>query len=299
MTSSLSTFPAKRLLLPLRAGEDVFFQADYTMNLYRGCNHGCIYCDTRSECYQIDRFDEIRVKENCLLMLEKELRQKKKAGTVFMGATSDPYNAAEEDECITRTALQLLQRYGFGVGLTTKSALVARDAEVLAEIARKAPAFVSFSITSAQDDFAGLVEPGAAPSSKRFSAMRVLADAGVLTGMWLNPMIPFLTDNKENMLDLLEKTAASGGRYAICHFGMTLRTGNREYFYAALDAQPRFTGVKQQYVHTFGQQYHCPSSRAKELWELYQIHCQKLGLLFRFADVNSAARAYCPKQLSF
>ena len=292
------SFLAKRLLMPLAASKDEFFEADYNMNLYRGCNHGCIYCDTRSECYRIDRFDEVRYKQNCITMLEDELRRKKKAGIVFLGSAGDPYNALEAQMCITRRALELLRKYGFGIGLTTKGTLVARDAEVLAAIAKKAPARVAFSITTADDGLAKLVEPGAPASSERFAAMRKLADAGVYTGVWLNPMLPFLTDVEEDMVALLEKIAACGGRYVMCHFGMTLRTGNREYFFAALDRELRFAGVKQKYADAFGLDYMCASPHAKRLYAVLQSTCKTLKLAYSFADINRAAREQCPQQLA-
>ena len=290
------TFLAKRLLTPLSSTGDEFFEADYNMNLYRGCNHGCIYCDTRSECYRIDRFDEIRYKQNCIAMLGDELRRKKRAGIVFLGSASDPYNALEEKLCITRQALELLRKYGFGIGLTTKGGLVTRDAEVLADMGKSAPTRVAFSISTADDDLAKLVEPGAPTSSERFAAMRTLAKAGVYTGVWLSPMLPFLSDNEEDMVALLEKTAAYGGRYVMCHFGMTLRTGNREYFFAALDREPRFAGVKQKYADAFGLSYMCASPNAKRLHAVFRQRCEKLKLAYSFAEINQVARAQCPQQ---
>jgi len=293
----VETFSAKRLLTPVRYGEDAFFPADYNMNLYRGCNHGCVYCDTRSECYGIDRFDEIRYKENCLAMLETELRQKRKPGVVSLGAASDSYNASEETLSLTRRALRLLKRYSFGVGIPTKGALAARDADILAEMGRAAPVYVSFSITAAEDGLSRLLEPGAPAASRRFAAMKEIASAGVLTGTWLNPMLPFLTDSDENLLALVDETAASGGRFVLCHFGMTLRTGNREYFYAALEKEPRFLGVKQRYVEAFGLQYQCVSPRADQLWRVFRERCEQWKLLYRFRDIARAAAEQSPVQM--
>lgn len=292
------TFPAKRLLTPSRHEETAFFPGEYTLNLYRGCNHGCLYCDSRSECYHIDRFDQVRIKEHCLAMLERELRGKKRAGIVMMGAASDPYNGLEERLCLTRQALLLLKRYHFGVGIPTKGALVARDAELLAEMGKAAPAYVSFSITAAEDGLSRLLEPQAPPSSARFAAMGALARAGVFTGLWLNPVLPFLTDSQENLGALLLQTKENGGRYAICHFGMTLREGNREYFFAGLAKEPRFSGLTQRYADAFGLSYFCPSPQADALWRFFQAECQRLGLLFRFEDIAYALTQGCPEQLS-
>lgn len=294
----IETFPAKRLLTPQATSPEGFFEANYNTNLYRGCNHGCIYCDTRSDCYQIDRFDVVRCKENCLSLLEGELRQKKRAGVVSMGAASDPYNNREADLCLTRQALELLRKYSFGVGIPTKGDLIARDADVLADISKAAPVRISFSITTPDDRLASLLEPGAPPPSKRFQAMAALAQAGVFTGTWLNPVLPFLTDGEDTLQALLEETARHGGCYAVCHFGMTLRSGNREYFFAALEAEPAFAGMKQRYVDAFGLSYMCPSPQANRLARLFRETCRRLGLLYRFADINRAARDRCPQQLS-
>ncbi len=294
----VETFAFKQLLSPMRAPEGRFFAADYTLNLYRGCNHGCIYCDTRSECYQIDRFDTLRVKENCIPMLEKELRAKKKPGIVFLGAASDGYNAIEKKLEITRQSLLLFKKYSFGVGLTTKSDLAARDAALLSAMGKVAPAYCTFSITTAEDELSRLIEPGAPVSSRRFAAMEALAGAGVFTGLWLNPVLPFLTDSQENIAALLARTAQAGGRYAVCHFGMTLRTGNREYFYSALDKHPRFRGIKQRYVDAFKLDYECPSPKAEALYAAFKEECQRLGLLYRFVDINRAMAEHCPAQLS-
>jgi DNA repair photolyase len=293
----VETFPFKRLLTPVRYEEDRFFLTDYTMNLYRGCNHGCLYCDTRSECYRIDHFDQIRHKENCIDMLREELRQKRKPGVVALGAASDSYNAVEKELCLTRQALELLKKYSFGVGLHTKGAL-ARDGPLLAEMGRQAPTYVAFSITTVDDGLARLLEPGAPPASGRFAAMKELARAGVFTGTWMNPMVPYLTDSRENLVSVLEQTKENGGRFVLCHFGMTLRTGNREYFYAALEAEPRFRGVKERFVSAFGLDYFCPSPRAGELYAVFKETCERLGLLCSFGEVNRALLEQGPRQMT-
>jgi len=297
-SSPVETFPAKRLLLPQRLAEDYFFASSFNLNLYRGCNHGCIYCDTRSECYRIDRFDTLRHKENCIAMLEGELRAKQRTGIVCMGAASDSYNALEEELCLTRQALELFRRYHFGGGIPTKGTLIARDARLLAEIGKAAPVWIALSITTAEAGLSALIEPGAPVSSLRFAALEALASAGVFAGVWINPMLPFVTDSEENLLSLLRMTADCGGRFAMCHFGMTLRTGSREYFYAALDREPRFHGVKQQYADTFGFSYHCNSPDAERLYFLFRDECKRLKLLYRFEDINRAMRETCPRQMS-
>jgi DNA repair photolyase len=292
----MTELPFKRLLTPARTAGMQFFRSDYTLNLYRGCNHGCVYCDTRSACYHMEDFDTVRVKRDCLAALEAELKSKKQAGVVSMGAASDAYNAREAQLLITRGALLLLRRYGFGVFLSTKSALIARDAHMLAAIARSAYACAAFSITTADEGLAALLEPNAAPPARRFAAMRALADAGVLTGTWMNPMLPFLTDSEAAIRAVLTQTAEAGGRFAICHFGVTLREGDREYFYQALDAHPRFAGVKAKYAAAFGLDYICPSPDAQALEAFFEAECRRLGLVSTFAEVNGLAAAGEPRQ---
>ena len=295
--TAITEFAFKRLLTPTGTDERHFFRGDYTLNLYRGCNHGCAYCDSRSVCYHMDNFDHIRVKANCLPALEGELRARKRAGVVNMGAASDAYNALEAKLRVTRGALELLRRYGFGIFIPTKGALIARDADVLGDIARSAYACVAFSLSTSDAGLAALLEPGAPPPQARYAAMRALADAGVYTGTWLNPMLPFLTDTPQNIRDTLARTADAGGRFALCHFGVTLREGDREYFYRTLDAHPALAGVKARYVETFGLRYLCASPEAEALQALFDEQCERLGLCYTFEAVNRAAAAGEPRQL--
>ncbi len=295
---SIETFPAKRLLTPVPSMPEDFFACDYNLNLYRGCNHGCIYCDTRSVCYQIDRFDTIRVKRDCLRQLEGELRSKKRPGVIGLGAASDSYNRAEASVRATRGALELMRRYGFGVGIPTKGTLVVRDIDVLQEIGRAAPARVSFSVTTCHDELSRRIEPGAPLSSQRLRAMELLAKAGIFTGVWLNPMLPFLCDDERDMVTLLEQIADRGGRFCICHFAVTLREGDREYFYQALDSDAYFAGIKRRYIDAFGLDYICPTPDAARLWPVFKATCERLGLLYTFASLNAAAAARVPTQTS-
>ncbi|MGN0778079.1 MAG: SPL family radical SAM protein [Aristaeellaceae bacterium] len=293
----MTGLPAKHLLIPVPpCGEDAFFHADWNMNLYRGCCHGCIYCDSRSACYHIEDFEHVQPKQNALGLLEEELRGKRRTGVVSMGSMSDPYNPLERTLCLTRGALELLRRYRFGVSLTTKSALCTRDADVLADIARHAPAQVQLSITCAEDALCRRIEPHVSPSSERFAALRTLIHAGVYAGVWLNPVLPFITDTPENILAVVHQAAEAGAKFVVCFFGMTLRTGNREYYFDAL--QQAFPGVRQKYLSTFGNAYSCDSPRARELFRLFRAECERLGLAWRFQDINRAAQASVPRQLS-
>ena len=287
---------AKQLLTPVRVGMDDFFYADWNMNLYRGCSHGCIYCDSRSLCYHLDRFDTIRPKANALDLLERELAAKRRPGVITMGAMSDPYNPLEEKTLLTRGALELMLRHGFGAAFTTKSALCARDAELLARVSRRAPVSARITITCADDDLCRRIEPNVSPSSERFAALRTLTDHGVHAGVWLNPVLPFITDTEENILGVVRKAAQAGAKFVVCFFGMTLRSGNREYYFDAL--QRDFPGIREKYLSTFGNAYECASPKARRLYELFTAQCERLGLAWRFADINRGMMDRQPKQIS-
>ncbi|MBE5804709.1 MAG: radical SAM protein [Clostridiales bacterium] len=287
---------AQQLLTPVHADTEDFFYADWNMNLYRGCSHGCIYCDSRSLCYRLDRFDTIRPKANALPLLEDELRSRRKPGVITMGAMSDPYNPLEEQLCLTRGALELIRRHGFGAAFTTKSALCARDAGLLADIARRAPVCARLTITCGDDALCRQIEPNVSPFSERFAALRQLADAGVYAGVWLNPVLPFITDTEENILSVVRQAAAAGARFVVCFFGMTLRSGNREYYFDALERE--FPGVRAGYLKVFGNAYECGSPHAQRLYEAFTAECARLGLAWRFRDVNAGMLRLQPRQMS-
>jgi len=293
----METIRAKHLLTPVHSGMEDFYHADWNMNLYRGCSHGCIYCDSRSLCYQIDRFDTIRPKEDALLLLDRELRTKRTTGVITMGAMSDPYNPLEATLRLTQGALTLIRRHGFGAAFTTKSALCARDAELLAEISRHAPVCARLTITCADDALCRMIEPHVSVSSERFAALRTLSQAGVYAGVWLNPVLPYLTDTEENIRQIVRQTAEAGGRFVVCFFGMTLRTGNREYYFDAL--QRLFPGVREHYLKEYGNAYEIPAREPERLYHAFQDECRKHGLLWRFGDINREMFSRMPVQTSF
>lgn len=288
---------AKHLLTPVHGTMDDFYYADWNMNLYRGCSHGCIYCDSRSVCYRIDGFDTVRPKADALSLLDAELRGKRTAGVVTMGAMSDPYNPLEAQLQLTRGALELILRHGFGAAFTTKSDLCARDADLLARISRNAPVCARLTITCADDDLCRLIEPRVAVTSQRLAALRTLADAGVYAGVWLNPVLPCLTDTEENLRAIVRQTAACGGRFVVCFFDMTLRTGNREHYFSAL--QRHFPGVREHYLREYGNAYEIPARDPDALCAAFAEECDKCGLHWRFGDINREMLARMPQQTSF
>lgn len=243
------------------------------MNLYRGCQHGCIYCDSRSRCYQINHaFEDIAVKENALELLEDALRRKRKPCMIGTGSMSDPYIPLEMELGLTRKSLELIEKYGFGATLITKSDRCLRDLDILKRINDKTKAVVQMTLTTAEDDLCKILEPGVCTTKHRVAALKEFQKAGIPTVVWLCPILPFLNDTEENIRSILGYCADAGVK-GIIHFGMglTLREGNREYFYAALDRH--FPGLKARYIQVYGDAYELPSPNAKTLEQLFRTEC--------------------------
>ena len=249
------------------------------INLYRGCQHGCIYCDSRSACYRMEHaFEDIEVKENALSLLENALRSKRRRCMIGTGSMSDPYIPLETELCMTRRALELIDRYGFGVTLITKSDRLLRDIDLLKSINDKTKAVVQITLTTYDDELCKLIEPNVCPSSARFEMLKELRDAGIPTVVWLCPILPFINDTRENLLGILSMCAEAGVR-GIINFGMglTLREGNREYFYKMLDRH--FPGMKERYIKAFGNSYVADSPNSAELNALFRDFCEKRGIM--------------------
>ena len=248
------------------------------MNLYRGCQHGCIYCDARSLCYQINHpFEDIEVKENALPLLEQALRAKRKKCMIGTGAMSDPYMPLEEKLQLTRGALELIHRYGFGVAIQTKSCRILWDLELLKAINDQNKAVVQMTLTTYDERLCRMVEPNVSTTRQRAEALRKFRDAGIPTVVWLSPLLPWLNDTPENILGILEYCRGAGVK-GIINFGMglTLRDGDREYYYAALDRH--FPGLKQRYIQTYGNAYELPSPNSQALWQLFHEKCEQYGI---------------------
>jgi len=251
---------------------DPYFGLKYNMNLYRGCQHQCIYCDSRSECYQIENFADIHVKINAIDLLEDVLPRKRVRGTIGFGSMNDTYMPVERKYQLTRQALEVIRKHQFPIHIITKSDLVLRDIDLLSEI-KNTFAAVSFTITTTDDTLSKKLEPGAPPSSARFKAMRALAASGIHTGVTMMPILPFIEDTVENIIDLVEMAHAAGAAYILPWFGMSLRTGSRDYYYDKLDQL--FPGVRRQYVQQYGWRYECNSPNWRELDEVFQkLVCQ-------------------------
>lgn len=248
------------------------------MNLYRGCQHGCIYCDTRSHCYQIDHvFEDIEVKENALELLEAALKSKRKPCIVGTGAMSDPYIPLEMELGYTRRALELIERYGFGVSVLTKSDRILRDLDLLRHIHERAKVVVQMTLTTFDEGLCRIVEPNVSATQERVAALKQFQAAGIPTVVWLCPILPYINDTPENIRSILDVCRDAGVK-GIINFGMglTLRDGNREYFYAKLDRY--FPGLKERYIRDYGNAYELPSPRQKELMALFHDTCEQYGI---------------------
>ena len=275
MINKYTPIQAKTLLSHLKQ-PDNWFGLKYNMNLYRGCQHQCIYCDTRSECYQIENFqNEILIKENAVELLRKELASKRIKSTIGLGAMNDPYMPLETEYNLTGKCLEIIAEFRFPVHIITKSNLVLKDLEILKKINRVYAA-ISFTITTADDELAKILEPGAPIPSERFKAMKKLSDNGILVGIVMMPILPFIQDNVENITGIIEKAHRNGVKYIIPSFGMTLRDRQRTYYYKKLDEY--FPGLKQKYIHKFGNNYQCSVNNYSKLKQTFDELCKKYGI---------------------
>lgn len=249
------------------------------MNIYRGCTHGCIYCDSRSKCYQFTHpFEDIEVKQNAPELLEKALKSKRKKCMIGTGAMSDPYMHCEESLGLTRKCLEIILKNGFGVAVQTKSDRILRDIDLLDEINRNAKCVVQMTLTTYDDKLCQILEPNVCNTKRRIEVLEKMQKRGIPTVVWLTPILPFINDNEENITAILNECVRVGVK-GVIDFGMglTLREGDREYYYAALDKH--FPGMKEQYIKKYGNAYELPSPNAKELRRIFQGICRENGIL--------------------
>ena len=250
----------------------------YGMNIYRGCSHGCIYCDSRSRCYQFTHpFEDIEVKQNAPELLESALRSKRKKGMIGTGAMSDPYMHCEEELRLTRKCLEIILKYGFGAAIQTKSDRILQDIDLLDEINRSAKCVVQITLTTWDDDLCRVLEPNVCNTKQRIKVLEEMQKREIPTIVWMTPILPFINDTEENIMSILKECIRVGVK-GIIDFGMglTLREGNREYFYRALDRH--FPGLSQRYVRTYGNAYSLPSPREQELEQVFQSLCREYGI---------------------
>ena len=253
------------------------------MNIYRGCLHGCIYCDSRSLCYQMNhKFEDIEVKANAVGLLENTLRRKRNKCMIGTGAMSDPYMPIEEKLGNMRKCLEVIERYGFGVTMITKSTKVLRDLDLLKKINEKSKCIVQMTLTTYDEDLCRIVEPNVETTYERFRALEILRDNGIPTVVWLCPILPFINDTEENIRGIVDYRVRAEVK-GIINFdmGVTLRDGNREYFYKKLDEH--FPGLKEKYIRMYGNSYQLSSPNSRQLNMIYKSECIKNGIM---CDVN-------------
>ena len=251
----------------------------YGMNIYRGCTHGCIYCDSRSRCYQFTHpFEDIEVKQNAPELLEMTLKSKRKKCMIGTGAMSDPYMHCEEELQLTRRCLEIILENGFGAAVQTKSDRILRDIDLLSEINRSAKCVVQMTLTTYDNDLCRILEPNVCNTKRRMEVLEEMQRKGIPTIVWLTPILPFINDTADNITSILNECVRAGVK-GIIDFGMglTLREGDREYYYAALDKY--FPGMKERYIKRYGNAYELPSPKAKELMGVFQSICKDNGIL--------------------
>ena len=249
------------------------------MNLYRGCTHGCIYCDSRSKCYQFTHpFEDIEVTQNAPELLGQALRSKRRNCMIGTGAMCDPYMHCEEQLGLTRKCLEIIDRYGFGVAVQTKSTRILRDLDLLKSINEKAKCVVQMTLTTYDEDLCRILEPNVSTTKERVEALHIFHENGIPTVVWLSPILPFINDTRENIEGILDYCIQAKVHGIICFdMGVTLRDGDREYFYAALDKH--FPGVKAKYHQRYGYAYQVPSERNEELMQLFRQTCKAHDIL--------------------
>jgi len=245
------------------------------MNIYRGCSHGCIYCDSRSKCYSMNHdFEDIEVKENAPELLEKALRSKRNKCMIGTGSMCDPYLHIEEELKLTRKCLEIIDYYGFGLSILTKSNRILRDFDLLRSINNKSKCVVCITLTTFDEKLCKILEPNVSSTKQRIEVLNKCKDANIPTIVWLSPILPFINDDEENLRNILDACINANVKGIICFsFGLTLREGNREYFYKKLDEH--FPGLKEKYIQKYGDMYGCNSPNNNKLMKIFNEECIK------------------------
>ena len=266
------------------------------MNIYRGCTHGCIYCDSRSKCYQMNHdFEDIEVKSNALELLDMRLQQKRKKCMITTGSMSDPYMPLENQLQMTRKSLEIIERYGFGASVLTKSDLVLKDLDIIEKIHKKSRFVLQMTLTTFDEDLCKLIEPNVATTKRRVEVLLKMRDLGIPTVVWLCPILPFINDTKENIQGLLDYCLEADVKGIVCFgMGVTLREGDREYFYEKLDQH--FPGIKEKYIQRYGERYDVTSFNNRALMELLRSFCNTHGILYGSEKVFSYVREFPEKK---
>lgn len=255
------------------------------MNIYRGCTHGCIYCDSRSKCYNMDHaFEDIEVKSNAVELLEESLKRKRKKCMIGTGAMTDPYIHLENQLMNTRKTLEVIDKYGFGLSIQTKSNRILRDLDLLKSINEKAKCVVQMTLTTYDENLCRIIEPNVSTTKERFEVLKIMRDNDIPTIVWLDPILPFINDTEENLRGILDYCLEAKVYGILCfNMGLTLREGNREYFYAKLDKH--FPGLKEKYHKKYGYSYELLSDNNDALMDIFKRTCRENGIVYKVNDI--------------
>lgn len=266
------------------------------MNIYRGCTHGCIYCDSRSKCYNMDHaFEDIEVKSNAVELLTEALKRKRKKCMIGTGAMTDPYIHLENQLMHTRKALEVIDKYGFGLSIQTKSNRILRDLDLLKSINEKAKCVVQMTLTTYDENLCRIIEPDVSTTKERFEVLKIMRDNKIPTIVWLDPILPFINDTEENLRGILEYCLEAKVYGILCfNMGLTLREGNREYFYAKLDKH--FPGLKEKYHKKYGYSYEILSDNNDALMDIFKRTCRENGIVYKTNDIFKYMHAFEEKQ---
>ncbi|MCL1827714.1 MAG: radical SAM protein [Candidatus Cloacimonetes bacterium] len=272
-----------------------WFGVCYNINVYRGCQHGCIYCDSRSDCYGIENFSDLIIKRNAAELLDKELAKKRKKVTIATGSMSDPYIPAEKRIRLTEKVLKVILKHKFPFHIITKSDLILSDLDLLLEI-NKVFLSISITITTCNHFIANKIEPKAPSPEQRMRAIEVLSQAGIYTGVLFQPVLPYLLDNETNIKETVYSVASAGAKYIIPWFAVSMRKGQKEYFLDQLDLG--FPGLKERYLSTYKQAYTCSSLYSKELYKYFEEECKKHNIVYKMKDVLTYDKSKPYKQMT-
>lgn len=291
---------AKTIVTTNKAMNWNYLAAEYNMNIYRGCSHGCIYCFARGAYYRIEEFDRVRSKKDALRIIRDDLQRKIKRGVITTGGMSDPYNPREAEFLLTRHALELVNAFAFGICILTKSDLVTRDIDILKDIKTHSPAVVAFSITCGDDTLCKQIEPHVAATSERFAAIKQLSDNGIMAGVLLDPVIPYLTDNEENVRCIVRQAKASGAQFIYFSPRVTMEGIQRDHFFEK--AKALLPDVEKRYTQKFKGYYYCRSPHSKKLGRVFIEECEKQKIIYDMRAANHLIRFgydLNPVQLTF
>ncbi len=277
---------AKKLVQTVKS-DYPWFGVDYNMNIYRGCNHGCIYCDSRSSCYQVHDFDTVKVKQDAPIKVENELKSKRKNGVIGLGAMSDPYNYYEKKLKYTKDVLKSISKNQFGVFIITKSDLVIRDIDIFKSISNHSVCNVALTITTYDEELKKEIEPYSPSSSDRFDAIKELSDNGIYTGILMMPILPFINDSIENIENIVKRASEVGANYIYPYFGVTLRDNQKDYYF--MNISPKLV---KKYKTIYKDSYMCTSLNSKSLKKHFEMLCIKYGILYKMDDIINESKTF-------